>query len=83
MCRTNFTVLHILRASSIYNTELKKDTRFTDAKSVQGNQQLLMDEIANKKIDMKNLNSLKKEQLNQALLSIGFEKGDIKRFLLI
>ena len=68
------------RGSHNYNTELKKDTRFTDAKSVQGNQQLLMDQIENGNIDMKKLNSMKKEDLNRALLSIGFEKGVINRF---
>ena len=68
------------RASSVFNTELKKDTRFTDAKSVQGNQQMLMELIENRGVDMKTLNSLKKEELNRVLLSIGFEKGDIKGF---
>ena len=67
----------------MFNTELKKDTRFTDAKSVQGNQQLLMDLIENGKIDMKKLNSLKKDQLNDALLSIGFDKGEVKRLILL
>ena len=75
--------VHISRASSVFNTELKKDTRFTDAKSVQGNQQLLMDLIENGKIDMKKLNSLKKDQLNDALLSIGFDKGEVKRLILL
>ena len=39
-----------------------------------------MDLIENDKIDMKKLNSFKKEQLNKALLAIGFNKGQIKRF---
>ena len=63
----------------MYNTEAAKDTRFTDAKAVVGNQQLLMDAIANGKIDMKKLNSMKKAELNKALLSVGFEKGEISR----
>ena len=69
------------RGKLIYNTELKKDTRFTDAKSVQGNQELLMDAIENGQIDIKSLNKMSKKALNQALLVIGFEKGEISRFL--
>lgn len=64
----------------MFNTELKKDTRFTDAKALQGNQQLLMDMIENGAVDMKSLNALKKEELNKILLSIGFDKGDLRRF---
>ena len=30
------------RADKVYNTEQDKNTRFTEAKSVRGNQQLLM-----------------------------------------
>ena len=71
--------MYNLRGDCIYNTVLKKDTRFTDAKSVRGNQQLLMDQIENGNIDVKMLNSLKKDQLNRALLSIGFEKGELSR----
>ena len=64
----------------MFNTELKKDTRFTDAKALQGNQQLLMDMIENGAVDMKSLNALKKEELNKILFSIGFDKGDLRRF---
>ena len=39
-----------------------------------------MELIANGDLDMKNLNKLKKEQLNQILLTIGLEKGEISRF---
>ena len=42
-----------------------------------------MDLIENGKIDMKKLNSLKKDQLNDALLSIGFDKGEVKRLILL
>ena len=41
---------------------------------------MLMELIANGDLDMKNLNKLKKEQLNQTLLTIGLEKGEIGRF---
>ena len=64
----------------MFNTELKKDTRFTDAKALQGNQQLLMDMIENGAVDIKSLNALKKEELNKILLSIGLDKGDLRRF---
>ena len=64
----------------MFNTELKKDTRFTDAKALQGNQQLLMEMIESGSLDMRRLNSLKKEELDKILLSIGFDKGDIRRF---
>ena len=64
----------------MFNTELKKDTRFTDAKALQGNQQLLMEMIESGSVDIRSLNSLKKEELNKILLSIGFDKGDIRRF---
>lgn len=67
------------RADKIYNTEQKKDTRFTDAKAVRGNQQLLMDQIENETVNIKTLNSLKKDQLNRVLLSIGFEKAELSR----
>ena len=36
----------------MFNTELKKDTRFTDAKALQGNQQLLMEMIESGSLDM-------------------------------
>ena len=39
-----------------------------------------MDLIENGKIDMKKLNSLKKDH---ALLSIGFDKGEVKRLILL
>ena len=71
------------RSDLVYNTEQAKDTRFTDAKSLRGNQQLLMDEIENGNINIKKLNSLKKEQLNNVLLSIGFEKGELSRLCCI
>ena len=71
------------RSDLVYNTEQAKDTRFTDAKSLRGNQQLLMDEIENGNINIKKLNSLKKEQLNNVLLSIGFEKGELSRLCFI
>ena len=64
----------------MFNTELKKDTRFTDAKALQGNQQLLMEIIESGSLVMRGLNSLKKEELDKILLSIGFDKGDIRRF---
>ena len=67
----------------MFNTEQSKDTRFTDAKSVRGNQQLLMDEIENGNVNIKQLNSLKKQQLNKILLSIGFEKGELSRLCCI
>jgi hypothetical protein len=78
-----FVNIYIFRASSVFNTEIAKDTRFTDAKSVRGNQQLLMDLIENGKIDMKKLNSMKKNQLNDALVSIGFDKGEVKRLIIL
>ena len=68
------------RADQVYNTEQDKNTRFTEAKSVRGNQQLLMNEIEKGKVDMKRLNSLKKQQLDNILLSIGFEKGELSRY---
>ena len=67
------------RADKVHNTELDKDTRFTEAKFVRGNQQMLMDELENGNIDLKHLNSLKKDQLNKILISIGFEKGELSR----
>ena len=67
------------RADKIYNTEQEKDTRFTDAKAVRGNQQLLMDQIEIETVNIKTLNSLKKDQLNRVLLSIGFEKAELSR----
>lgn len=42
-----------------------------------------MDEIENGNINIKKLNSLKKEQLNNVLLSIGFEKGELSRLCCI
>ena len=53
--------------------------RFTDAKTILGSQQLLMNLIANKKLDMKELNSFSLDKLKSVMLSAGFEKCDINQ----
>ena len=42
-----------------------------------------MDQIEKGNIDIKKINSMKKEELNRALLSIGFEKGEVNRYVSI
>ena len=53
--------------------------RFTDAKSILGSQQLLMNLIANGELNMKELNSLSLQRLKSVMVSAGFEAGDINK----
>ena len=47
------------RNHTIYNTEFLKNTRFTDAKVIEGSQQLLMQELELENIKMEDLNKIK------------------------
>ena len=62
------------RNHTVYNTEMLKDTRFTDAKVLEGNQQLFIQELELGNIKMENLNTLKTKDLVAVLLSIEFLK---------
>jgi hypothetical protein len=53
--------------------------RFTDAKSILGSQQLLMNHIATGQLNMRVLNSLSFDKLKATMLSIGFEECDITK----
>ena len=67
------------RNHTVYNTEMLKDTRFTDAKVLEGNQQLFIQELELGNIKMENLNTLKTKELVAVLLSIGFENNQISK----
>lgn len=67
------------RNDKIYSTEFLKDTRFTDAKVIEGSQQLLMQELELGNIRMEDLNKLKAKELNGILSSIGFDHSQISR----
>ena len=53
--------------------------RFTDAKSILGSQQLLMNHIATGQLNMRDLNSLSFEKLKETMVAIGFEECDITK----
>ena len=53
--------------------------RFTDAKSILGSQQLLMNFIATDQLHMRDLNSLSFDKLKETMLAIGFEESDITK----
>ena len=81
-------LLPAYRGEFVYNTECAKDTRFKELLIhfyirflfVRfGSQQLLMNLIANKKLDMKELNSFSLDKLKSVMLSAGFEKCDINQ----
>ena len=79
----------------MYNTELLKDTRyfvfgivntcvmdisrFTDAKVLLGNQQLLMQLITKRELNIEKLNDYTTTQLTGILKKIGVEKSELKK----
>ena len=87
-------ILSAYRGEFVYNTEILKDTRskhrfmklflfllfrFTEATSILGSQQLLMNLIATKKLNMKDLNTFSLDKLKSIMLSAGFEKCQINQ----
>ena len=54
-------------------------SRFTDAKVLVGNQQLLMQMINKRQIDMKCLNNYSAKELNDFLKRIGVGKTEINK----
>ena len=67
------------RNHTIYNTEFLKNTRFTDAKVIEGSQQLLMQELELENIKMEDLKKIKAKELTKILFSIGFEKTQVSK----
>ena len=72
-------ILPANRSTTVHSTEFLKDTRFTDAKVIEGNQQLLMQELEIGNIKMEELNKIKAKELTKILFSIGFDKPQVSR----
>ena len=53
--------------------------RFTDAKILLGNQQLLMQQINNGELNIEGLNDYNSKELTEILKKIGVEKSEIRK----
>ena len=68
------------RNHTVFNTEHEKQTRFTEAKNVRGNQSLLLHEIETGSVEISSLNKQNGKKLSDILLSIGFTNQECKKF---
>ena len=74
-------LLKAYRGETIYNTETQKNTRFLEAKTIRGEQQLLIDMIEEgqfKISDISDDSQKSTQSLNRMLCGMGFTSKDIK-----
>ena len=63
----------------VLSQKLGITTRFTDAKILMGNQQLLMKLISNGELDMESLNDYPAKKLDEILEKVGIDRGDRRK----
>ena len=76
-------ILPAYQGDMIYNTEIKKDTRYLEAKVIKGEQQLLIDMLSNSEFSLSeledsNLERAKAGRLKDLLNRMGFKNEDTR-----
>ena len=71
-------ILPAYRGETLYNTESKKNTKFLEAKNVQGSQQELIFLLEKKNFKLSDLQKMTEQEITVVMKQIGFSQEDIK-----